>query len=107
MEQLMTRKTFDDWKNLVEKQVASGLSVPQFCNRHNLNPKYFYSRKSKVVSASDHAGFIQAHVITKQSTFLATTAEQNIKLVTDSGALTLPRDTSAQFIVELLNGLAR
>jgi hypothetical protein len=36
---------------------------------------------------------------------LATKAEQNIKLVTDPGELSLPRDTSAQFIVELLNGL--
>ena len=101
----MTRKTFDDWKSLVEKQIASGLSVPQFCNRHNLNPKYFYSRKSKVISASNKASFIQAQVITKQTSLLATTAEQNIKLVTDSGELSLPRDTSAQFIVELLNGL--
>ena len=102
----MTRKTFDDWKSLVEKQIASGLSVPQFCHRHNLNPKYFYSRKSKIIRASNNTGFIQAHVITKQAALLATTAEQNIKLVTDSGELSLPHDTSAQFIVELLNGLA-
>jgi hypothetical protein len=65
----MTRKTFEDWKNLVEKQIASGLSVPQFCKRHNLNPKYFYSRKSKVISASEKAGFIQAQVITKQASY--------------------------------------
>jgi hypothetical protein len=102
----MTRKTFDDWKSLVEKQIASDLSVPQFCSRHNLNPKYFYSRKSKVVSASNNAGFIQAKVITKQTTRLETKPVQNIKLVTDSGELSLPRDTSAQFIVELLHGLA-
>lgn len=102
----MSRKTFDDWKSLVEKQIASGLSVPQFCRQHNLNPKYFYSRKSKVVSASNNAGFIQAKVITKQPTLLATTAEQSIKLVTASGELSLPCDTSAQFIVELLHGLA-
>jgi hypothetical protein len=61
----MTRKTFDDWKVLVEKQIASGLSMRQFCNRHNLNPKYFYSRKSKVVSASNNAGFSQAQAISK------------------------------------------
>lgn len=102
----MTRKTFDDWKTLVEKQIASGLSVPQFCNLHNLNPKYFYARKSKVVHATEHTGFIQAQVITQQSTRLETMPAQNITLITDSGKLSLPRDTSAQFIVELLNGLA-
>ena len=102
----MSRKTFDNWKALVEKQIASGLSVPQFCRQYNLNPKYFYSRKSNVINAGENAGFIQAQVISKQTTLLATKAEQNIKLVTDSGELSLPRDTSAQFIVELLKGLA-
>lgn len=101
----MTRKTFDDWKALVEKQIDSGLSVPQFCHKHHLNPKYFYSRKSKVVRASNNAGFIQAQVIAEQTTLLATKAEQSIKLITASGELSLPRDTSAQFILELLNGL--
>lgn len=33
----MARRTFDDWKHLVDKQAASGLSVPQFCRQHNLN----------------------------------------------------------------------
>ncbi|MDX2367135.1 MAG: IS66 family insertion sequence element accessory protein TnpB [Colwellia sp.] len=96
----MTRKTFDDWKNLVEKQIASGLSVPLFCNQHNLNHKYFYSRKSMIVNASDNAGFIQAQVITKQTTLLETKPEPSITFASPAGELTLPRDTSAQFIVE-------
>ncbi len=102
----MTRKTFDDWKILVEKQIASGLSVPQFCHQHNLNPKYFYARKSKVVHATDNMGFIQAQVTTQQTTRLDTLPLQNITLITSSGKLSLPRDTSAHFIVELLNGIA-
>ncbi len=101
----MARKTLDDWKILVEKQIASGLSVPQFCHQNNLNPKYFYSHKSKIVNASESASFIQAQVITKQTSLLTTKTEQNIKLTTPIGELSLPRDTSAQFIVELLNGL--
>lgn len=102
----MTRKTFDDWKILVEKQIASGLTVPQFCHRHNLSAKYFYARKSKVLNASNNAGFIQAHVMTNQTTLLTTETKQTIKLHTSSGELSLPGDTSAQFIIELLNGLA-
>ena len=102
----MARKTFDDWKALVEKQIASGLSVPQFCNQNNLNSKYFYAKKSKVVNASEHAGFTQANIITKQTSLLTTKIEQHIKLTTETGELSLPRDTSAQFIIELLNGLA-
>ena len=49
----MTRRTFDDWKYLVDKQTASGLSVPKFCSQHNLNPKYFYSRKSMISTKSN------------------------------------------------------
>jgi len=81
----MARKTFDDWKALVERQIASGLSVPQFCNQHNLNPKYFYSQKSKVINATEHAGFIQAHVPRESSTLLASKAAQHIKLTTATG----------------------
>ena len=40
----MQRRTLDDWKKLVDKQIASGLSVPKFCQEHQLNPKYFYAR---------------------------------------------------------------
>ena len=102
----MTRRTFNDWKNLVEKQITSGLSVPQFCNQHNLNPKYFYARKSKVVQSTDDSGFIQAQVITQQTTRLKSKLQQNITFVNAAGKLTLPSSISAQFIAELLNGLA-
>lgn len=42
----MTRRTLDDWKLLIDKQLASGMSVPKFCQQHQLNEKYFYGRKS-------------------------------------------------------------
>jgi len=101
----MTRKTLDDWKNLVEKQIASGLSVPQFCDKHSLNPTYFYSRKSLVVKARDNASFIQAHVTTTQATFISTMPEPCMIFSTSAGELSLPASISAQFIVELINGL--
>ena len=102
----MSRKTFDDWKNLVDEQIASGSSVSQFCHQHQLNPKYFYSRKAMICKARDNTGFIQAHVITKQATLSVTKADQLITLVTPVAELSLPSDTSAQFIAELLNSLA-
>ena len=40
----MQRRTLDDWKNLVDKQIASGLSVLEFCQQHQLNPKYESNR---------------------------------------------------------------
>ena len=102
----MTRRTFDDWKYLVDKQTASGLSVPKFCRQHNINPKYFYSRKSMISTKSNEGDFIQAQVISQQTTVVANKREQNIKLITSVGALELPCNTSPAFIVELLNGLS-
>ncbi len=102
----MTRRTFDDWKHLVDKQAASGLSVPMFCNQHNLNPKYFYSRKSMVSTKNNSGDFIQAQVISQQTTVVANKPEQSIKLITSIGELVLPCNTSPAFIVELLNGLS-
>ena len=101
----MTRKTFDEWNNLVDEQIASGLSVPQFCEQQQLNPKYFYSRKAMVCKARDNTGFIQAQVISQQ-THLVAKVEQSIKLSTPAGELSLPVSTSATFIAELLNGLS-
>ena len=57
----MTRRTFDDWKILVDKQNACGLSIPQFCRQHNLNPTYFYSRKSMVHAKSNEGMHILMH----------------------------------------------
>ena len=102
----MSRKTFDDWKNLVEKQIASGLTVPKFCHQHNLNPKYFYSRKSMVYKEHNSTGFIQAQIITQKTTQITNSVEPSIKLNTASGELSLPVDTSAHFIVALIHGLA-
>ena len=100
----MSRRTFEDWKKLVEEQIASELSVPLFCHQHQLNPNYFYSRKSMVCKESNNAGFIQAQVITQQ-TQVITNSEQSIKLSVVVGELSLPVSTSATFIAELLNGL--
>ena len=78
----------------------------QFCQQHKLNPKYFYSRKSLIGKTVNSASFVQAQVITKQTSQLTITPKSSIKLNTSVGELSLPNNTSAQFIIELLNGLA-
>jgi len=102
----MSRKTLTEWKTLVDKQTTSGLSVVQFFQQHNLNPKYFYSRKSLTCKTASSAGFVQAQVITKQTSRLTIANKASIILNTSVGELSLPSDTSAQFITDILNGLA-
>ena len=41
----MSRRTKTEWRSLIEQQQASGLSAAAFCRQHQLNPKYFSSRK--------------------------------------------------------------
>ena len=102
----MSRKTLAEWKILVDKQIASGLSVVEFCQHHQLSPKYFYSRKPLIYKTASTAGFVQAQVITKQTSQLTITPKSSIKLNTSVGELSLPNDTPATFIVEIINGLA-
>ena len=101
----MSRKTSDEWKNLVEQQVTSGLSVPKFCEQQQLNVKYFYARKAIVAKDNKRSGFIQAKVVTKQTTIIAQHVEHPIRLDLPVGELSFPQNTSPAFIAELLNGL--
>ena len=100
----MARRTPDDWKRLIAKQVSSGLSVPQFCEQHKLSSKYFYGRKS-LFKQTTQANFVQATVINQQ-TQLIHNQHPLINIKTSAAQLSLPSDTSAQFLVELLRGLA-
>jgi len=102
----MSRKTLADWKILVDRQATSGLSVVQFCQQQSLNPKYFYSRKSLIKKSKADTGFVQAQIITKQTSRLAIAHNASIILNTSVGELSLPNETSAQFIADILNGLA-
>ena len=102
----MTRRTLDDWKVLIDKQIASGMSVPKFCQQHQLNPKYFYGRKSIIHNAEPQTDFIQAHVISQQTTLVSEHLSAAFILKTSAGELSLPGTTSALFLVALLNGLA-
>lgn len=97
----MSRKTSHEWKSLVEQQITSGLSVPKFCDQHQLSAKYFYARKAIIAKDNNSAGFIQAQIITKQTTLITQQAESPIKLNLPVGELSFPHDISPAFTVFL------
>jgi hypothetical protein len=37
----MGRKSLTDWKEIVERQISSGLTAAEFCRQNNHNQKYF------------------------------------------------------------------
>ena len=48
----MTRRSKQDWQDLVEEQAGSGLSAADFCRNKSLNAKYFSLRKSQLSKQS-------------------------------------------------------
>lgn len=55
----MTRRTREQWQQLIAEQQASGLSASAFCRERQINPKYFSLRKQQLKPAAKPA-FIQA-----------------------------------------------
>jgi len=44
----MTRRTKNEWCELIEQQRTSGLSAAEFCRINSINPKYFSTRKQEL-----------------------------------------------------------
>lgn len=51
----MSRKTYGEWKNLVEQQITIGLAVPKFCDQYQLNTMCFYARKAIMAKDNNRA----------------------------------------------------
>lgn len=58
----MQRKTKQQWLTLIEQFESSGLSQTDFCKNHDLNPKYFSLKRSKLLAPTDasNSPFIRA-----------------------------------------------
>ena len=102
----MTRRSLDDWKNLVQEQITSGLSVPKFCAQHKLSATYFYGRKSQLLHNSSNTKFIQASITQQCTTYAQDQQPATFTIKLSKAELSLPGDTSARFLSELLKGLA-
>lgn len=50
----MTRRTKNEWCELIEQQKVSGLSAAEFCRRNSINDKYFSAQKQKLKKPADN-----------------------------------------------------
>ncbi len=65
----MTRRSQEDWRQLVAEQQSSGLTAADFCRDRNINDKYFSLRKKKLKPPSKEVpAFIKASVSPASST---------------------------------------
>lgn len=62
----MARRTQAQWQSLIQQFERSGLSQVAFCQQHELNPKYFSLRRSKLraMKVMPASNFVEASPIT-------------------------------------------
>jgi hypothetical protein len=59
----MQRRTLDDWKNLVDKQIASGFTIIDCCSEHQLATSCFYVfRKKLSITSGSYITSIMSYI---------------------------------------------
>lgn len=56
----MKRKTLDDWKQLIEEQQKSGLSIVAFCRENKLPTSNFYKYRGQLQAQDRVPVFVKA-----------------------------------------------
>ncbi len=91
----------EQWKVIIEKQQASGLTIINYCREHQLSTSSFYAVRKKLESPPSN--FIRAKV-TQQVELIA--PHQPIELSLGSATLSFPSHISATYIGQVMRELA-
>ncbi|NRB41043.1 MAG: hypothetical protein HRU20_21655 [Pseudomonadales bacterium] len=91
----MKRKNADEWKKLFQEHKDSGLSAAEFCEKNNLNPKYFSVKKRRLGKSSSL--FVQAK--------LPKTSITNISMTWEGICLDFSSKTDPDIIAKLMKAL--
>ena len=59
----MMRRTLADWKQLIELQADSGLSIVAFCKQKNLPSSNFYKYRNRLSQSESLGDFVKAERI--------------------------------------------
>ncbi len=43
----MTRRSFDEWQQLIDAQQVSDMTIAEFCHAHRINQSTFYLQRKK------------------------------------------------------------
>lgn len=103
---MRTFRSPDQWRQILEDQQQSGLTISAFCRQHNISTSGFYTQRKKqsVVTASTSA-FVSTTVTEETSTKVHRDVKQTIVLELSAARLRLPIETPAHYLITLLNGL--
>ena len=97
----MARLSREQWQALITQYESSGLTQTEFCKQHNLNPKYFSLKRSKLLPDNSKASpFIQATpIVSRQPT-------SEIELQVGEVKLKLSASVPSAYLVDLIRALA-
>lgn len=97
----MALYTREQWQSLIEQYESSGLSQAEFCKRHNLNPKYFSLKRSKLRPKDQPSSpFIRAARISEPR------LNSGIELQFGAVKLKLSDSVTSAYLVDLIRALA-
>ncbi len=91
----MTRRTQAEWLSLFEVHQQSGLTAEAFCKARNINPKYFSTRKNKLLK--QNSPFVQA--------FIADCSPSPISLCWRNTTVQFGSDISPDWVAKLIQAL--
>jgi len=105
----MTRRTKQQWQELVEQHAQSGLTTRDFCQQHNIHLQTFYSSRhalglatptkpsKKSPTAASTSQFVQANLVNHNSSIVMQTREAQLSFSSTCDPL---------WVAKLLKGLA-
>ncbi|MDN3380994.1 MULTISPECIES: IS66 family insertion sequence element accessory protein TnpB [unclassified Pseudoalteromonas] len=94
-------RSLEQWRNIIEEQQASNLTITEFCQQRALSKTTFYAARSKLNESS--GSFVRAK-ITKHVDI--TEQQQPITLTVGKVKVSLPPTTPATYLSQLLREFA-
>ncbi|MBH0025890.1 IS66 family insertion sequence element accessory protein TnpB [Pseudoalteromonas sp. SWN29] len=94
-------RSLEQWRNIIEEQQASDLTITDYCNQNALSKTTFYAARSKLNASS--GSFVRAKV-TKP--IAPAEQQQPIMLAICSVKISLPPTTPATYLSQLLREFA-
>ena len=87
-----TGRTPEQWQQLIDKQVSSGMQVATFCREHNLNTSSFYAWRHRLANKE---------VSSSISPSLTESSTSQAPWVNISSSVTLPTSPCPDWDIEL------
>ena len=93
-------RSHEQWRTLITEQQASGLTIIDYCRKHQLATSSFYVFRKKL--GINSSSFVRTQV-TQQVELV--TQQSLIELTLGKATLKLPSNTSATYLCQVLRAL--